>query len=529
MVAREREIGRTEIVQPSLRRSEVGGAIRPAVGEVARRDDEVGVESGDDRADAFDTSRESRVLFFACGLEVHVGDVDDSDDLFRSGGLLGHLLLRSGKRRACTLSLTGMSCSVLLGIIITQSGCIINTRAEAGEVVATGRREAEGDKVRRSNIARCAVALRDDGPATAAELARRTGLSRPTAETVVAALMERGLVTESSDLTPGGRGTGRPARIYRFHSAKGYFAGVDVGQHAIKVVVGDLAGRVVGAVEEPTDESFVGAGRMDAVKRVIGHALATAGVSGHELAAMGVAVPGLVGDGGQLIVSHIFPDWEGVDIAGHLSAQYDCAVRVENDTRLASLAEHRLGAARLADDVICLFAGHRLSMGLILGGQVRRGHHGAAGEVGDIVFSGHVDRTGQLRWTTASSAEEVFRQAAAGQQDSQQEVERFVSGLSRGVATVAMAIDPDLIVIGGGLSRAEEALLEPLRTAVNAEITVPVRPKIVGSELGAESVVLGALARAYGEFSEIFFGVDGVREPAIDIAAVRSHGSGKGA
>lgn len=394
--------------------------------------------------------------------------------------------------------------------------------------MATVQNEADGAKVRRTNVARCAVALRDEGPATAAELARRTRLSRPTAEAAVATLIQRELVTESSILTPGGRGTGRPARVYEFHGANGFVAGVDVGQHVIKVVIADLAGHAISWVEEPTDDSFVGPGRMDGVKRAIRRAITAAAVPAQRLVAMGVAVPGLVGDDGQLVLSHILPDWEGVDIAGHLSAEFGCAVRVENDTRLASLAEHRLGAARLAQDVICLFAGHRLSMGLILGGKVRRGHHGAAGEVGDILFSNHVDRTGELRWTTAPSAAEVFQQAAAGQKDSREEVERFVSGLSVGVATVAMAIDPDLIVIGGGLSRAGEALLGPLREAVSAEITVPVRPKIVASELGAESVVLGALARAYGASTAIVFGIEGVREPAIDLAQIHNGGAALG-
>lgn len=388
--------------------------------------------------------------------------------------------------------------------------------------MAAVQNEADGAKIRRSNVARCAVALRDEGPATAAEIARRTRLSRPTAEVAVTTLIENGLVSESAALTPGGRGTGRPARIYGFNGANGFVAGVDVGQHAIKVVIADLAGRVVGWVEESTDDSFVGPGRMDGVKRVVRRAMAAASVPARKIVAMGVAVPGLVGDDGQLVISRILPDWEGVDIAGHLSAEFECAVRVENDTRLASLAEHRLGAARLAQDVICLFAGHRLSMGLILEGKVRRGHHGAAGEVGDIVFSNHVDQTGELRWATAPSAEQVFQQSAAGDEESQQEIQRFVSGLSVGVATVVMAIDPDLIVIGGGLSRAGDALLDPLREAVNAEITVPIRPAIVASELGAESVVLGALARAFGESTTLVFGMEGVQEPTLDLAQIHA-------
>lgn len=376
---------------------------------------------------------------------------------------------------------------------------------------------------RAHHAAVCAVMLRDQGQATVAELADRTGLSRPTVEAGLDTMVDRGLVSVLDGLTTGGRGVGRPARLYAFRPEAGHTVAVDVGVHRIRVAVADLAGRTIGWREEATDARTVGPIRMATVIRAVSQCLAGAAVATASLVGMGVAVTGMVGRDGRLIVSKNLPDWEGVDIAGHLRREYGCPVVVDNDIRMAALAEHRLGAARLVDDVVYLFAGHRVSMGLILGGELRHGRHSAAGEIGGIAFSMSVDdRADQLRWKSAESGAEVFRRAADGDPAAVAEVGEFAQGLATGVATVAMAIDPDMIVIGGGLSQAGGVLLDPLRRAVNAAIPVPVMPSIVASELGAESVLLGTLVRAFGVTSAPLYGSANLPEPAIDLIAARA-------
>lgn len=392
--------------------------------------------------------------------------------------------------------------------------------ASGGRGLSLGS-ESSGTRAR--NAALCAIALRDHGRATVAELSGRTGLSRPTVEAGLEAMAARGVVLVLDDLTTGGRGAGRPARVYSFRPHAGYVVAVDVGPHRVRVALADLGGAIAGWVDEPTGDDVVGPARMVGVRRVIDHCLQDAGVSGSDLVGMGVAVTGMVGRDGRLIVSRNLPDWEGVDVSGRLSRAYGCPVGVENDIRMAALAEHRLGAARLADDIVYLFAGHRASMALILGGELRHGHHSAAGEIGGIAFSMAVDdQYDQFTWKSAPSGEEVFRLAAHGDLNARAEVQQFVTGLATGVAIAAMTVDPDLIVVGGGLSRAGGGLLDPLRAAVCDAIPVPVRPTIVASELGAEAVTLGTLVRAFGVASVSIYGSGGLPEPSIDVVNARS-------
>lgn len=367
-------------------------------------------------------------------------------------------------------------------------------------------------------VASCAVALRDDGPSTIARVARLTGLSRPTVETAVVSLVARGLVYEEQVSHAATRSAGRPARIYRFNSQVGYVAGIDVGSHSVKVVLADASGRVVGWDEGHLVTTLGGPDRLKYVERILKQCLEASAVPMSKLLAIGVAVTGLVGVDGRLVVSRNLADWEGLDVAANLETTFGCSVVVDNDIRLAALAETRLGAARLVSDVVYLFIGHRISMGLILGGKIRRGRHSAAGEVGDIAFSVAVNEVGELIWTSATTAEQVFAAAENGDGAAVAEVDRFVQGLSVGIATIAMSIDPDVVIIGGGLSRAGEAILQPLRRAVNSRIPVPVEPNIVGSELGSEPAVLGALALAFSYASETLFEIPGMPEPYIDRA-----------
>src|SRR4051812_13288343 len=106
--------------------------------------------------------------------------------------------------------------------------------------------EPEASRLRAANAARCALALRDGGRGTVAQVAGRTGLSRPTVEAALTLMSERRLVREVEEHTLGGRAAGRPARLYEFVGTAGFLMGVDVGIHRIRVAIVDLAGALVG-------------------------------------------------------------------------------------------------------------------------------------------------------------------------------------------------------------------------------------------------------------------------------------------
>lgn len=365
-----------------------------------------------------------------------------------------------------------------------------------------------------SIVSRSAQHLRDGGAATVNEIARSLEVSRTSVENAVAALSESGLIVEAS-VAPS-TGAGRPARHYSFHAAAGTVVGIDIGVASVRVVLADLTGRVIAQQAFPgVAAQRDGAAKLAAVVDDVRRTLAAASVPASRVRAIGVSLPGLIDDAGRVVMSVVIPDWSGIDIGAQLHQAFGCPVSVDNGVRLAAVAEHHLGVAQLVDDVVYLSVGNRISMGLILGGRPRRGIHNAAGDIGRLAFRGLNTETGQISWTTADTAAEVFALARAGDAEAQHELDAFIDELAHGIATLIMTVDPAMIVIGGGLSAAHEHLLDPLRAALPGHLGLPFQVPVAEARLGAEAAAHGAVVHAFQRHASLIYGIDDMPVPPI--------------
>ncbi|MFI6322639.1 ROK family protein [Nonomuraea sp. NPDC050556] len=341
-------------------------------------------------------------------------------------------------------------------------------------------------QLRRINSLSVLRALREGGPLAITELARRTGLSRPSTIDVVEELIAQGWVRE---LEPVQGGMGRPARRYRFRADAGYVLGLDIGLHKVLAVATDLDGRVIASGREQVG-SPGSAAHLDAVSRAVTTCLDTAGLPSGAVWAATAGTTGVVSRTGKIVVSAAIDGWADVDLAGHLGGMLGCPVLVQNDSKLAALAESRQGVARGSSDLVFLHVGRRVGAGLIVDGKLLHGYSGATGEVGLLGFIG---------WSTASSIlgdapVEVFASARAGDASSLALVGEYAGVLARGAAALVLTLDPELIVLGGGFSRAGDVLLEPLRAALRPMVLR--MPELRVSSLGVECVALGAACLA---------------------------------
>ncbi|MEU9449002.1 ROK family transcriptional regulator [Streptomyces sp. NPDC048277] len=353
--------------------------------------------------------------------------------------------------------------------------------------------------IRAHNAQAALRALRHTGtPATLSQLAKTAGLSRPTVESVLADLTARGWAEE---LPPDDGAMGRPARRFRFHAAAGHAVGLDIGMRKALVIVTDLGGRVVATRRCALGDDLPGPDRLERAGNLVEECLQEARLAPSSLWALTVGLPGLMDRAGRMTRSTVLPGLTGVNLSGYFADRFGCRVNAENDANLATLAEHWRGCARHVDDVVYILAGRRTGAGMIVGGRLHRGPNGAAGEIGNLRMLGWWDAPGDLESHGADAAA-VFG-AAQADPEAAEAVRAYTSALSNGIAALVLTLDPDLVVIGGGLSRAGEQLLQPLRDRLG-ELCLTT-PRIEVSALGDESVALGAVRTALDHIDQEVF------------------------
>ena len=381
--------------------------------------------------------------------------------------------------------------------------------------------------LRRLNAAAVLRTIRADGPISRAELARATGLSKPTVNGAVELLLESGYLTERiAGLDVQTRRPGPRARLLSFRGDLGHVLGIDIGANKVLVVVADLTGEVIGAVRRRTtasDRQTAGT-LLDLVGAATDEALATAAVDRSSLQAVGVGTPGVVDPvSGRVTLAPQLGGWEGIRLASRLEPAFPCSVLVDNEVHLSVLGERWRGSAQGIDDALYVQVGVGIGGGVLIGGDVYRGSSGAAGEIGYLpIFDDDAERGGLGPFEHAAGgtafarlgrravaagespallelaggdpdaidAEVVFAAADGGDEAARRIRDELLQRLASGIASAVTVLNPSTVIVGGGLSRAGERLLEPLERRIAA--LVPVPPRVVLSTLGDEAVALGA-------------------------------------
>jgi predicted NBD/HSP70 family sugar kinase len=337
-----------------------------------------------------------------------------------------------------------------------------------------------------------------DRPQTMRDLAADSGLSRTAIDAIVSDLVDGGWLVASDSSEPGR--LGRPAASYRPAPRLGHFLSLDIGANHIYAVVTDLTGLVLGHLTASTAEDDEADSRVATALQVGDDLLAGLGLDRSAVWAVTIGSPGSISAEG--VVLHFggtgMPGWIGLDLRERFRREYDAAVLVEGDVALGAHAELAIGAARDHADVVYILCGARTSGASIVNGKVHRGVHGAAGIVGEMP---------ELRWaelnerygsavlaTPRPSREEIFELARAGDPAAVVAVNEFADDLATGAAAMTLAIDPELLVIGGGSSPSADVFLP--RFVESLSRIVPLPPVVRASTLGSEAVAMGGISLA---------------------------------
>ncbi|MER6984562.1 ROK family protein, partial [Streptomyces carpinensis] len=300
---------------------------------------------------------------------------------------------------------------------------------------------------------------------------------------------------------------------FRFRAEAGHLLGLEIGAHRVAALLSDLDGRVLGAQAKDVDETADADERLERLRTAVAELLRRAGVPRSSLRAVGVGTPGIVEAGGVVRLGTALPGWTGLHLGERLSRSFRCPVLVENDANAAAVAEHWKGAATESDDVVFVLAGLSPGAGSLIGGRLHRGFGGAAGEIGALHLLGRGETPETLLSTTdqplhpldEQAVAAVFALARKGDQRALEAVDRFIQRLVHDVAALVLALDPELVVIGGWAAGLD-GVLEPLRREL-ARYCLRT-PEVTLSMLGEAAVATGALRLALDHVEEQLFAVE---------------------
>lgn len=405
-------------------------------------------------------------------------------------------------------------------------------------LASRGAGAATPQLLRRLNAGLVLDALRGDGAMSVTDLVAVTGLSRPTVDAVAGDLVRLGWLVELAE-DPGSPRPrrGRPARRLVFRANAGYVVGVDIGEHKVRAAVADLRGDLVAERCDELDDPYCAAAdRLKAIRSTIAATLAETEVGLDAVLAACVGCTGGMDDErGEILYSSALPP--GFNLRRAVQRALGPVVAIENDCNLAVLGERWRGVAADVDDVICLLASERMGAGIMVGGRLVRGHAGAAGELAFV--SEYEPEYGEgargVAYLARSlgaeavaagvetalaahaggepervDAELVFAAARAGDPVAMEIAERSVRHAGHAIITMAEVLNPELVVIGGGVARAGEIMLEPLRRELAQMARFP--PRLEASALAERGVLVGAIRHALDHLEPRL--LDGLRAAA---------------
>jgi predicted NBD/HSP70 family sugar kinase len=367
--------------------------------------------------------------------------------------------------------------------------------------------------------------LRNAGPSSRPGLARVAGLSKPTVSQALANLKSVGLVRPVGPASPS---LGRTAMLYEVDPTAGYVVGIDIGRAWIRVAAADLSGEIVARRDE-RNRARSGSALVRSVAAVAHEVVEAAGLTWKQVAHTVVGGPGVFDpDSDRFRHAPNVPGWSRPGVMSELREALPPTVALDNDANLAAVGERSYGSGRDARTFVYVSVGTGIGMGVIIDGELYRGAHGAAGEVGylplgedgaggaagrdarrrgileEAASADAVVRTAKrLGMQGATSAKRVFAAARGGDELALAAVDAEAQRLALVVGTVAAIVDPEFVLLGGGVGSNIDLLRPPLERRLG-ELT-PLAPPVAEGELGQDAIVLGAVASALDTARDLVF------------------------
>ena len=375
--------------------------------------------------------------------------------------------------------------------------------------------------------------IREHGTISRAEIVEISGLSAPTISRIVKGLIREEKLVESIGI--GDSSGGRPPVMLKFKGEKSYVIGIDLGATATRGVLSDLNGNFIEEIKFPTRlkdgfEEIVG-DVGDLIQKLANSNMKT---TSARIFGVGIAVAGLVDLENNIIEYSPDFNWHNVDIVETLSRKIDYPIIFDNVTRLMALGGLSYGKGKKSKNFICINVGYGIGSGVIVNGELLTGANGFAGEFGHItadrdskiqcscskygclealasgraiastaqglLLNGEESKifelcNGEISLVTAHMVAEA---ADLGDELSLRIFNEATDHLGIGIANLINLFNPEMVIIGGGVSLAGDLFFDNIRRVVGRHVI-----QSSGKDLPIIPVAFGENAALMGAFALI--------------------------
>lgn len=362
--------------------------------------------------------------------------------------------------------------------------------------------------IRKINRSLILQTVKTHQPISRAQITRQLNLSKTTVIEIVDDLVNRKLLIELGEEKTS-LGGGRPAIMFGFNPKSAYGIGIDIGGTKILIVITDLDGNIIFSNKFPTT------GDIERIKRIINLSIEHSGVSMSKIIGLGIGVPGSISNNKVRLAKSL--DWVDFDLIGQLKSSFPFPIFINNDVKFSCIGERWLGSGNMSNNILFIAIGTGIGSAILSEGNLVNGADNRAGEIcyqtsrsdyekgnhniiGKFsVFEDKVSGTTLNRYGTDS--ETLLFNYSKGDSTTDQIVDEFILDLSIGLANAVSLINPEYVIIGGGVSESLGHLIPKIQKLIDT--ITPIKTKVKLATLGEKAGALGAIAYTFNQLEQV--------------------------
>ena len=367
-------------------------------------------------------------------------------------------------------------------------------------------------EIRNINIGLVLRTIEKNSPVSRADVGKIVGLTPPTISAIVKDLMDRGIVQE---IGKGDSSGGKKPILLKINSKTAYMIAVDLGgENGIRVALMDLSYNIIKEKFGPKIESLNSQKLKNSLSVILKDFIKEINISKEKILGICIGVPGIIDNKIKKVTVAPYLNWE-ISLEDLTLKEIGIPIALENDVNLMALGEKTKGIAQKINNFV--FVGERtgIGAGIIINRKLYKGANNAAGEAGYLFIDpkyapksirdyGCLEKLASYKIIVEKAKEktgknirviDIFKMAAEGDSIALNIVQETLKYLAHGIANISCILDPELVIIGGGISILPARFLEEIK--VNIRKIIPFVPKMEFSKLGEDGVLIGAAVMVF--------------------------------